>query len=234
MSRSLCAVYAHPDDESFSSGGALARYAAEGVDVHLITATLGEAGELFGHSADPNTLAVLREPELREAARILGVAQLHLLRLPDGRLSGDPERLEAAIRAALAEIRPQVVLTEDEQGITGHPDHIAVTRAAIRAFDALPDSGLLKLYEHVVPRSVLGEGSPVRGTPDDYITTWIDVQRWRERMADALAAHRSQSTEAHVARIRAATGSWVEHYVCVRSRVPIRIPEDDLFSGIKP
>jgi LmbE family N-acetylglucosaminyl deacetylase len=231
--RSLCAVFAHPDDEAFSSGGALARYASEGVETHLITATVGEAGELHGQPADPNELAALREPELREAARILGVTRLHLLRLPDGHLADDPERLETAIRTALAEIRPQVVLTEDALGITGHPDHIAVTRATIRAFDSLPGRDLLKLYEHVVPRSVLGEEAPIQGTPDDYITSWIDVGRWREQMAGALAAHRSQDPDRFVARIRTAPGPWIEHYVCIRSRVPIIIPEDDLFSGIR-
>lgn len=232
-SRSLCAVFAHPDDESFSSGGALARYAAQGVETTLITATIGEAGELNGQSADPGRLAALREAELREAARILGVNHLRLLRLPDGHLAGDTERLTAAIRSALAEIRPQVIITEDVQGITGHPDHRAVTQATITAFDSLPDSGLLKLYEHVVPRSVAGDDWPMLSTPDDYVTARVDVEAWREQMASALAAHKSQVSPDHVGWVRAAPGPWSEHYVCIRSRVPIVIPEDDLFSGIE-
>jgi LmbE family N-acetylglucosaminyl deacetylase len=230
---SLCAVYAHPDDESFSSGGALARYAAEGVETFLITATLGEAGELDGKPADPDRLAAVREPELRAAARALGVRDLRLLRLPDGRLADDSQRLTHAIRDALAEIRPQVVLTEDAQGITGHPDHLAVTRATIAAFDALPDAGLLKLYEHVLPRSSVGEDVPVRTIPDDFVTTSIDVEAWRERMASALEAHASQVSPDHVRWLRTAPGPWIEYYVCIRSRVPILIPERDLFSGIR-
>jgi LmbE family N-acetylglucosaminyl deacetylase len=229
---SLCAVYAHPDDESFSSGGALARYAAEGVETCLITATLGEAGELDGKPADPRRMALLREAELREAAHILGVRHLRLLHLPDGHLPDHQDRLASAIREALEELRPQVVLTEDAQGITGHPDHLAVTRATVAAFDALPKSGLLKLYEHVVARSA-GEDVPIKTTPDDYVTTWLDVEPWREQMATALETHCSQVSPEHVRWMRTAPGPWVEHYVCVRSRVPILIPEDDLFSGIR-
>jgi len=232
-SRSLCAVFAHPDDESFSSGGVLARYAAEGVETCLITATLGEAGELNGQTADPTHLARIREPELQEAAGILGVRHLRLLRLPDGHLASNPDRLMEAIRDALLDLSPQVVITEDAQGITGHPDHLAVTQATIRAFDSLPNGGLLKLYEHVVPRSAAGEGWPIKSTPDDYVTTSVNVEQWREQMASALAAHHSQVPPEHVNWVRTAPGPWVEHYVCLRTRVPILIPESDLFSGIE-
>lgn len=228
----LCAVFAHPDDESFSSGGALARYSAEGVETSLITATIGEAGELEGKKVDPALVARVREPELREAARILGVKHLRLLRLPDGLLAEHSNLLTASIRDALLELRPQVVIVEDSQGITGHPDHVAVTQAAIQAFDSFPDIGLLKLYEHVVPRSIVGDDVPIMTTPDDHITTWLDVDRWRGQIASALEAHHSQVPPERLQWMRNRPGPWVEHYVCVRSRVPILIPEADLFSGI--
>lgn len=228
--RSLCAVFAHPDDESFSSGATLARYAADGVEVTLITATSGEAGETGSAPVTPSGLGAWREDELRRAAEVLGVHHLRLLRLPDGHLAEHGGELFAAIRDVLAEIEPQVVITEDIQGITGHPDHIAVTRAVISAFDDLAGAELLKLYEHVVPRSTAPEF--LAATPDDYITTTIDVEPWREQMLAGLRAHRSQVGEDMLTRFAGFPPRLLDHYVCVRSRVPILIPETDLFSGV--
>src|SRR5437660_6937603 len=141
--RSLCAFFAHPDDESFSSAGALARYADAGVHVTLVTATSGEAGEIAeGVSIEGEDLAAVRERELGEAAGIIGIRDLRLLRLPDGRLEDHGEELLSRYTEILRDLRPQVVITEDIQGITGHPDHVAVTQALVRAFDAVPDGPL--------------------------------------------------------------------------------------------
>jgi LmbE family N-acetylglucosaminyl deacetylase len=231
--RKLCAVFAHPDDEAFGIAGTTARYAEDGVEITLITATSGEAGEVRpGVSVDRKDLGAVRERELREAANAMGITHLRLLHLPDGHLSEIRDRLYAAIRDALAEIRPQVVIAEDIQGITGHPDHIAVTNATRAAFDELTDSGLLKLYEHVEPSSVVGNRPNFYGTPEDHITSWIDVGRWQQQARAALAAHRTQVDEATLERVAGGLGPYVEHYVCVRSRVPIVIPEDDLFAGV--
>jgi LmbE family N-acetylglucosaminyl deacetylase len=228
----LCAFFAHPDDESFSAGGALARYADEGVAVTLVTATSGEAGEIApGLDVRKEELGAWREQELRRAAEILGVSDLRVLHLPDGDLAGHGGELFAAYIDVLRELRPHVSLTEDIQGITGHPDHIAVTNALRQAFDAVAD-GPLKLYEHVVPQSVFAGRPQLRGTPEDYITTRVDVTPWRERLADALRAHGSQVSDEMLRRRTELQGPWIDHYVCVRSRVPILIPEDDLFSGI--
>jgi LmbE family N-acetylglucosaminyl deacetylase len=230
--RRLCAFFAHPDDESFSSGGVMARYADEGVTVTLVTATSGEAGEIApGLDVAREELAGWREAELRQAAEILGVADLRLLRLPDGDLPNHAVELKAAFISVLRELRPQVVLTEDLQGITGHPDHIAVTNALRDAFDEVTD-GPLKLYEHVVPQAFFAGRPGLHGTPEDYITTTVDVTACRGRLADALRSHRSQVSEEMLRRRTELSGPWLDHYVCVRSRVPILIPEHDLFSGI--
>lgn len=232
MTRTLCAVFAHPDDESFSAGGLLARYADEGVRTTLVTATRGEAGEI-GEGLPPiDDLGAWRQRELAEAAEILGVGQLRILGLPDGRLEEDPDELYRRVKEALAEIRPQVVITEDIQGITGHPDHIAVTRAVIRAFDELETHGLLKLYLQALPISMVKGMDSLTGTPDEFITTCLDVERWRELHLRALAAHRSQVPQETVDRFRSFPAPWRLHYVCIRARVPIRLPEDDLFQGI--
>ncbi len=225
----LCAIFAHPDDESFSAGATLARYAATGVRVTLITATSGEAGEVVG-TVEPQELAARRERELQEAAAALGIRDVRLFRLPDGGLTDRSADLAMAIAEALAEIRPQVVLTEDIQGITGHPDHSAVTRAVLCAFDTLEDSAPLKLYEHVLPQSVAPPG--LHGTPDDYITTVVEVEPWRAQQIAGLRAHRSQVGDDILERFAGFPAPLLDHYVCVRTRVPIVIPEDDLFAGV--
>jgi LmbE family N-acetylglucosaminyl deacetylase len=229
--RTLCAVFAHPDDETFSAAGTLARYAAEGVEICLVTATSGEAGQIPADlEISRDQFGAWRERELRAAAEILGVRHLRLLHLPDGGLESRSDDLEAAIRAALQELRPQVILTENIQGITGHPDHIAVTRATVRAFDSLPHAGLMKLYEHALPLAVSTSGRI--GTPEDFITTRVNVEAWRDRIMAAFRAHRSQVPAATVERFAGIPAPWINHFVCVRSHVPILIPEDDLFQGI--
>jgi len=227
--KKLCLVFAHPDDESFSSGGTIARYADEGVDITLVTATRGEAGKVEGFESGSREVAELREKELREATGVLGVTHLRLLGLPDGKLEDRAEELQAAIRQALREVQPQVVITEDVMGITGHSDHIAVTRAVVRAYDELGDAAPLKLYEHVIPLSV-GQGGRV-GTPEDHITATLDVEPWRPRLIAALRSHRSQVPEETLKHFESGP-PWSDGYVCVRSRVPILIPETDLFAGI--
>ncbi|MGI8825233.1 MAG: PIG-L deacetylase family protein [Chloroflexota bacterium] len=226
----LCAIFAHPDDESFSSGGTLARYSAAGIQVTLVTATSGEAGEVVSGAVQEEDLAAWRERELLEAVAALGIHELRLLRLPDGNLPSRSTYLYGSITSVLRNTQPQVVLTEDLQGITGHPDHIAVTKAVLRAFDDLGDSGPLKLYEHVLPQSTAPEG--LHGTPDDYITTTLDVEAWREQMLAALRAHRSQVGDEILERFAGFPAPLLDHYVCVRTRVPILIPETDLFDGV--
>jgi LmbE family N-acetylglucosaminyl deacetylase len=228
--RKLCAVFAHPDDESFSAGAALARYADQGVEVTLVTATSGEAGEVGTAPVDRKELAAWRERELLAAATAIGIHHVRLLRFPDGTLPDRLDDLVAAITAALRDIRPQVVITEDVQGITGHPDHIAVTHAVVRTVDDLGESGPLKLYEHVLPQSTAPE--TLNRTPDDYITTSIDVEAWRDRMLAGLEAHSSQVGPEMLRRFRGFPSPWLDHYICVRTRVPILIPEKDLFDGI--
>ncbi len=154
--RTLLAIVAHPDDESFAIGGTLARYASEGVQVHVIVATDGSAGTvspeaLRGHAS----IADLRREELSCAATQLGLSGTHLLGYRDSGMPGSPEnRHPDALAAAplesvaaklaryLRELRPQVVITHDPIGNYRHPDHIAVHNATVRAFEmARADGG---------------------------------------------------------------------------------------------
>lgn len=141
--RKLLAVLAHPDDESLGVGGTLARYAAEGVDVFLVTATRGEGGRFRGHRRGderhpgPQALASIRETELRAAASVLGVREVSLLDYQDQHLDcADPREVVGRIATHLRRIRPEVVITFGPDGAYGHPDHIAIsqfTSAAIVA-----------------------------------------------------------------------------------------------------
>jgi LmbE family N-acetylglucosaminyl deacetylase len=153
MKDSILAIYAHPDDEAFSTGGALACYAASGVDVYLVCATRGEAGEISDPSfATPENLGEVREDELRCAAETMGVKELIFLDYRDSGMEGTPENEhpDAFINAApeqvvptlvgiIRRLRPKVVVTFEPNGVYGHPDHIAIHNHTVAAYQAAAD-----------------------------------------------------------------------------------------------
>jgi LmbE family N-acetylglucosaminyl deacetylase len=137
------AVLAHPDDESLGVGGSLAKYASEGVEVFLLTATRGEGGRYRGcppgddRHPGPVALGEIREAELREAASVLGVREVSLLDYHDQRLDrADPREAVASIVAHLRRVRPDVVLTFGPDGAYGHPDHVAISQFTTAAIVA--------------------------------------------------------------------------------------------------
>jgi LmbE family N-acetylglucosaminyl deacetylase len=162
----LMAVLAHPDDESLGLGGTLAKYAAEGVEVYLLTATRGDRGRFRGHRLDdsqhpgPNALAAIREKELRAAASTLGIREVSVLDYHDQHLDGaNPHEAVGVIAKHVRRVRPDVVLTFGPEGAYGHPDHIAIsqftTAAIVAAADpayssdgnaAVPPHAVSKLY----------------------------------------------------------------------------------------
>ena len=178
--RILLAVLAHPDDESFGMGGTLALYAQKGVQVHLVCATRGEAGEVAPEFLEGfRSIADRRVSELRCAAGILGLTGVYFLDYRDSGMTGSPDNQNpgALINAPLEEVagkvtthirrlRPQVVVTFDPIGGYMHPDHIAIHRAATKAFfqagdpEYLDPAGLApytpqKLYYNVFPKGAL-------------------------------------------------------------------------------
>lgn len=146
----ILAIFAHPDDEAFGTGGSLAHYAASGQDVYLVCATRGEVGEISDPSlATPETLGQVREGELRCSAETVGIKELIFLGYRDSGMLGSPENQDArAFINAPAEgvvrqlieimrrLRPQIVLTFEPNGGYGHPDHIAIHRHTVAAFHA--------------------------------------------------------------------------------------------------
>ncbi len=153
-SHTLMAVFAHPDDESFGIGGTLARYGAEpGTRVVLVCATRGEAGEISDPGlATPERLGEVREAELGCAAGALGIDDIYFLGYRDSGMAGTPENRhpqaltmadsEEGVGKIVAHIRrerPDVVVTFDENGGYGHPDHIAIHHMTKAAFAAAAD-----------------------------------------------------------------------------------------------
>jgi N-acetyl-1-D-myo-inositol-2-amino-2-deoxy-alpha-D-glucopyranoside deacetylase len=178
--RRLLLVHAHPDDESIGTGATMAKYAAEGSGVSLVTCTLGELGEIIPPElADlawdkQNKLGEYRIGELDAACAALGVTDHRFLGGPgrwhDSGMMGTPSNdwdgafwradVDEAARVLLdviKEVRPQVMVTYDDNGFYGHPDHIQAHRVAWRAFE-LADGLVTKFYATAVPKSVLFEG----------------------------------------------------------------------------
>jgi LmbE family N-acetylglucosaminyl deacetylase len=127
------AVVAHPDDESFGLGAILSAFAAAGSSVSVLCFTHGEASTLHGVDGD---LREIRARELADAAACLGVDTVRLLEEPDGALGRDGDRpLVDAVLSAVADVAPDGLIVFDDDGITGHPDHIAATRVTLAAAD---------------------------------------------------------------------------------------------------
>ncbi len=164
--RTLLALFAHPDDESFGPGGTLARYAAEGAHVHVIIATDGDAGsvEESHKRQDGRSLAQERGEELSNAAVALGITSIWDLPYRDSGMRGSPdnqhpqaliqqpvERLTVELVDYIRRLRPQVVLTHDPFGGYGHPDHIRCCEAMTAAFHAAGQSDPLRGDNSLLP-----------------------------------------------------------------------------------
>ena len=212
MTLRLMCVLAHPDDESLGTGGTLAKYAAEGVETYLVTATRGERGRFGDGSAQPgpDVVGAIREAELRAAASELGVKAISLLGFPDGALDAvDPARAQGAIVEQLRRVRPHVVITFGPEGAYGHPDHIAIsqltTAAVVRAADGeLAVSKLYYIawsvvtwarYQNALKKLVTtvdGVERQVVAAPEWEITTRIDTSTVWPQVLRAVQCHRTQ------------------------------------------
>ena len=217
----LAGVFAHPDDESMGVGGTFAKYAAEGVQTSLLTATRGQQGWFGAPEAypGPEELGRIRERELADATRTLGIKDVELLDYMDGQLdAADPAEVLRKVVAFLRRVRPQVVLTFDPSGAYGHPDHVAISQyasaavvaAADPAFAAggeLPPFRVSKLYymantaaswsayESAFGELVMqidGTERRTRAWEEWEITTRIDTSGYWHRVWEAIACHRSQ------------------------------------------
>ncbi|WP_189195976.1 PIG-L family deacetylase [Micromonospora fulviviridis] len=272
-SLTLMAVHAHPDDEATSTGGILARYAAEGITTVLVTCTDGRCGDGPGGvkpgdpGHDPEAVVAMRTAELTVSCEALKVTHLETLGYADSGMMGwatndlpgafwNTPVEEAADRLAelIRHYRPDVVVTYDENGFYGHPDHIQahrITMAAVERTD-IP----AKVYWTTVPRSAFqefgrvmkeigvefpepdgpSEEMPQLGLPDDEITTWVDTSAYGGQKFESLAAHASQAENIFFLQLgqdRFTELMGVETFVRVRDTTNAPTPEDDLFAGLR-
>ncbi len=220
----LMAIFAHPDDEAFGTGGCLIKYAQEGVETHLVMATLGQVGQIQNSTVTTNgPISLLREQELRCACKHYNLSQLHLLGYMDGQTTIAPQA-EAVhkIVKLIREVKPQVVVSFGPDGIYGHYDHLAVhrwaTAAVMLAGDAerWPDAGppfqVAKFYHRARPEMdvqrmkqelgashIMMDGVPFPfiGYPIEQISTIVDISDHAETKLNAIRCHASQfSSEA--------------------------------------
>src|SRR6266446_2734070 len=232
LTKRLLGLFAHPDDEGTMSG-ALLQYGASDVETGLVCATLGEVGEIADPSlATLENLGQVRDGEMRAAVEVLGVDHLWFLGYRDSGMAGtaenqDPRAFAQAsgaevvgkLVAIIRQFRPQVMVTFDETGAYGHPDHIAIYRHTTSAFYAAADAEqfpelgpahlVSKLYYSAFPRSFVREmgtwlksqnyeGSfsnldPEKlGIPDEQISVRLNVEPWLETKDRSWSMHRTQ------------------------------------------
>jgi LmbE family N-acetylglucosaminyl deacetylase len=239
-------IFAHPDDESFATAGVVRRYANEGAEIALMTATRGQAGR----QGDPpvctvEELPAYRERELRAAAEILGIQHVDLLDYQDKQLTAaDPPKIRRELIAGIRRHRPDLVMTFDPNGVNGHADHVAIARfamdAAVAAADDRwhPDLGAGHHVKRVLwsppvlPWDVPKSPDIGREPGVDFV---VDISAYKDVKAAALRAHRSQHlsidrcffNNPDVDRIlsveifRQGLGPALKH-----------IPSDDVFEGL--
>ncbi|HEY0778622.1 MAG TPA: PIG-L family deacetylase [Gemmatirosa sp.] len=206
MPHDLLLLLAHPDDESFFIAGVAAKLAAAGRPAGLVCATRGQAGALGPRGAPPlatrETVGAVREQELRDACAILQLDLVALLDYEDKQLAAaDPDEIRATLVRLIRAERPRVVATFDPNGVTRHPDHIAISRFTA---DAVPAAGDPRWAPELGPahrvRRVVWPSPPEPWTewrPDrlralggvDYV---VDVAAHAAQKEAALAAHRTQ------------------------------------------
>jgi N-acetyl-1-D-myo-inositol-2-amino-2-deoxy-alpha-D-glucopyranoside deacetylase len=262
MPRRLLLVHAHPDDESIGTGATIARYAAEGAQVTLVTCTRGELGEVI-----PPELAYLatagdrlgehRITELAAACAALDIRDQRFLGGPgrwrDSGMMGLPDNdspdcfwqadlgtAAAELATVILDVRPQVLVTYDENGYYGHPDHIQAHRVSKAAITlAAPQWRVAKFYATAMPRSVAkAKDLPPYWVPDDQVTTEIDGTAYLAAKTAALRAHATQCA-VNGDQFALADGRWQqimgEEYftlLAAPSGAAHGTREHDLFAGL--
>lgn len=281
----LMAVHAHPDDESSKGAATMARYAAEGHRVLVVTLTGGERGDILNPAMDVpevhGRITEIRRDEMAKAAEILGVEHHWLGFVDSGLPEGDPlpplpdgcfaviplEIPTEALVRVIREFKPHVMTTYDENGGYPHPDHIRCHQVSVAAFEAagdpaqFPDAGaaweVTKLYynhgflrqrlqllqDEFVKQGLEGpyeewlkRWNPDHDTLIKRVTTQVQCADYFGRRDAALLAHATQiDPEGHffAAPLEWQERLWpTEEFELARARIPVELPESDLFTGI--
>src|SRR6266404_5171494 len=199
--KSVVGVFAHPDDEAFGPSGTLAKFAKEGRDVYIICVTRGEAGQNL--SDKTQDLQDIREEELQKSAKELGVKEVFFLDFKDGTLSNNLyHEVAGKIQEQLEKLEPEIVITLEPHGVSGHLDHIAVSFITTYVFEKL--SFIKELWYFCITQEAqkvnmqhLGEYFIYfpSGYKKDDITKTIDVSSmWEQKIAE-MKQHESQKPD---------------------------------------
>jgi N-acetyl-1-D-myo-inositol-2-amino-2-deoxy-alpha-D-glucopyranoside deacetylase len=281
----LLLVHAHPDDETINNGVTMAKYAADGIDVTLVTCTRGEEGEVLVDSlldlasSKDDKLGEHREVELKDAMHELGIKDFRFLGSPgkkwrDSGMMGMPQNdrkdvfwqadLDEAANELvkiILETKPQVLITYDEFGGYGHPDHIKAHQVAMRAAEIASQQGwqVSKIYWNTMPRSVIQMGidkmkevgSEFFGAenaddlpfakPDELVTSVVKAPDYVPQKLAAMKAHATQiSVDGPFFALSNNLGLSVwgdEYYTLVKGEIAGPFDENgrelDLFAGVK-
>ena len=252
MKKRILLLLAHPDDETFGPGGTIAKYADEGAEITLATATRGEMGMLGDPPVtDRAHVGEVRSGELMRAAKLLGIGNVRFLGFLDGQLASIPR--DTIVEKAVLQIRlvrPHVMIGFGPEGISRHADHKVMCSVALEAFDAAADprrfprqlnDGLLpwspyKLYQFEIPQEILDEWDvPLAGVPRAKLTTTVDTSGYVEKKIEAFYCHKTQEKDYNRILSREGYREFCrrETYVLAKSRLPPGpLPESDLFAGI--
>ena len=282
----LMAVHAHPDDESSKGAATTAMYAAQGVDVLVVSCTGGERGDVLNPHYGPGPqsleeMAEARRSEMAAAAQALGVRQTWLGFVDSGLPEGDPlpplpdgcfalvplEEAAAPLVELIREFRPHVVTTYDPSGGYPHPDHVMCHRVSVEAYEAAGDPGRyggrgepwapLKLYYNhsfsMARMRALHEAVVAAGQESPF-GEWIESREAREIVEREVTtrvpcadffAQRDAALLAHATQIdpqgfffavprELEREAWpTEEYELAAARVPVELPEHDLFAGVR-
>ena len=283
--KKLLLVHAHPDDETINNGVTMAKYAADGIDVTLVTCTRGEEGEVLVDSlinlasTKDDKLGEHREVELKDAMNELGIKDFRFLGSPskkwrDSGMMGMPQNdrkdvfwqadLDEAANELvkiILETKPQVLITYDEFGGYGHPDHIKAHQVAMRAAEIASQQGwqVSKIYWNTMPRSVIQMGidkmkevgSEFFGAenaddlpfvkPDELVTSVVKAPEYVPQKLAAMKAHATQiSVDGPFFALSNNLGLSVwgdEYYTLVKGETSGPFDENgrelDLFAGVK-
>ena len=226
-------VHAHPDDETINNGATMALYADRGAQVTLVTCTRGEEGEVLvpglSHlaSTDQDLLGLHRETELAAAMKALGISDFRFLGAPTSKFrdsgmmgtepnnrpdvfwQADLDKAALILVEVIEEVKPHILITYDEIGGYGHPDHIQAHRVAMRASE-LATWQIQKIYWNTIPKSVIAQGmekmkeigsdffgaESIDDVPfakdDEFVTTLIDGSDYVDSKMAAMKAHETQ------------------------------------------
>ncbi len=190
----LVAVFAHPDDEAFGPSGTLAKF-TKTHDVYILCATKGETG-----MGPKSNLGKIRAQELKNSAKILGIKDVYFLGFKDGTLSNNLyHKLASKIEKILKQLKPEILMTQEPQGVSGHIDHITVSMVTSFVFNKLPFVKTL-MYYCIDEKAAAKMKNYFIYFPPGYkrsdVDKVIDTAKYWHLKKEAMMAHKSQAEDA--------------------------------------